>query len=96
MKMVTCRKNWHPYLIQGKETSSQLQKDAIKFFNNIKSFENGRYELKLPFKEETDINISVNISVSKNRFGNVLNNFFKKKPRLMTKYDTLIKEQANL
>ena len=73
---------------------SQSQKDAIEFFDATTSFQNGRYEVKLPFKEETDVNISDNYSVRNIRLKNVSNNTFKNRPDLLTEYDYIIIEQA--
>ena len=42
---------------------SPLQKDTVKFFHNTTVFKNNRYELKLSFKDETDVNLSDNYSV---------------------------------
>ena len=35
------------------------------FFDNTTVFENNRYEVKLPFKNETNVNLSDNYSVCK-------------------------------
>ena len=51
---------------------------------------------KLPFKVGTDVNTSDNYSVCRNRLKILLNNTFKNKHDLLTKYYHIIKEQAKL
>ena len=46
---------------------SLLQKDTLEFFDNATVFKNNRYEVKLPFKDETDTNLSDNYRVCKNQ-----------------------------
>ena len=74
---------------------SLLQKATLEFFDNTTVFENGRYEVKLPFKDETDVNLRVNYGVCKNRLETLLNNAFKNNTSLLSEYDN-IKEQAFL
>ena len=57
---------------------SLSQKDTLEFFDNTTVFKNTWYEVKLPFKEETDANLSDNYSVFKNRLKTLLTNTFKK------------------
>ena len=75
---------------------SPSQKDTLEFFDNTTVFENNRYEVKLPFKDEADVNLSNNYNVCKNRLKTLLNNTFKSNTNLLSKYDNIIKEQANL
>ena len=59
-------------------------------------FEKYRYEVKLPFKYETNVNLSYNYSVCKNRLKTLLNNTFKNNTNLLSVYDNIMKERANL
>ena len=60
------------------------------------AFEKYRYEVKLPFKDETNVNPSYNYSVCKNRLKTLLNNTFKNNTNLLSVYDNIMKERANL
>ena len=53
---------------------SLSQKDNLEFFDNTAVFENNRYEVKLPFKDGADVNLSDDYSGCKNRFKTLLNN----------------------
>ena len=66
------------------EPLSQSRKDAIELFDVTTIFQNVCYKVKLPFKEETDFNISGNFSVCRNRLENLLNNIFNNKDDLLT------------
>ena len=68
-----------------------MQKDTLEFFDNTTAFENNRYEVKLPFKDETDVNLSDNYNVCKNRLKTLLNNTFKNNTNLLSEYDNNIK-----
>lgn len=80
---------------ENTKTFSQSQKDAIEFFDAITIFQSDRCEVKLPFKEGTDVNISDNYSVCRNHLKNLLNSTFKNKSNLFTEYDLIIKEQVS-
>ena len=80
---------------ENTEPFSPSQKDAIELFDAITIFQNGRYEVNLPFKEGTDANISDNYSVCRNRLKNLLNNTFKNKPDLLTEMIILSKKKLS-
>ena len=67
-------------------------------FNEFKEttiFENGRYQVDLPFKKNHD-DIGDNFKNSKARLKSLFNNTFKENKELFIEYDKIIKEQRNL
>ena len=61
-------------IFQKKHTNdfSLSQKDTPEFFDNTTVFENNRYEVKLPFKDETDVNLTENYSIRENPVKNFI------------------------
>ena len=61
-------------IFQQKHTNdfSLSQKDTPEFFDNTTVFENNRYEVKLPFKDQTDVNLTENYSIRENPVKNCI------------------------
>ena len=75
-------------------TISQNVKNVLGFENLIK-FENGHYEVELPFKEEKEI-LGDNYNVARGRLKSLYLNTFKNNPKLFSYYDKIIREQKNI
>ena len=68
---------------------------VVKCFEETTTFDQGLYDVELPFKDNIDY-IGDNYIVAKNRLKSLFNGTFKNNKELFIEYDKIIKEQNNL
>ncbi|CAG2219807.1 unnamed protein product [Mytilus edulis] len=80
---------WEYVFIENMETSSD--KKAMEYFKETLKFKNGRYYVKWPWKENTP-ELPDNRELAPGRLMSCVARM-RKKPDLLTKYDTIIQDQ---
>ena len=78
--------------------SSQLSIDdlqVLKQFEKTTKFQNGHYEVELPFKNKNEV-LGDNYVVAKNRLISLCTGTFKNNQELFIEYDKIIREQLSL